>query len=283
MTVEDHQLYSLLTLTLIGNFKIKKNYLFPFKLNQKNILCFNDVVSHCPYLRRYLNVSEKASQEHFDRVIHDNPQHVNQFFVKKFEIYVKVEIEGKNKCTPEHGGWYWYRYEWQHRGTVHAHGMGRKGDAPDTYLLADQAIERQRLLDLKKPAYTEEELAIIIRGADAEKQLCDFHDEFICTDSTIPYDEWLPPSHREPRQPHPAAVKECDVAEENRVQDDQDLTFMLQRHLCGQFCINKQNVCKLKYPRELNEKTKFSITRLIFCLLKLLFSYYLNSKINRKN
>ena len=212
-------------------------------------------------MRRYLNISSTASQIEVDRIIHDNPQHVNQFYVKKFEIYIKVEIEGKLKCTPEHDGWYWYRYEWQHRGTIHAHGMCRKGDAPDTYLLADQAIERRRQLDLKKAAYTPDELEAIKLGAGSEQQLCDFHDEFICTDSTIPYDDWLAPMDRIPRKPHPAAVKEVDVEEHDREQDDCDLTFMLQRHLCGRYCINKQQVCKLHYPRELIDRTRFSITR----------------------
>ena len=212
-------------------------------------------------MREYLNISSNANQEEVDRVIHDNPQHVNQFFVKKFEIYVKLEIEEQLKCNPKHKGWYWYRFEWQHRGTIHAHGLGRKGNAPDTYLLADQAIERRRLLDLKKAVYTLEENVLIRLGATAEKKLCDFHDEFICTDSTVSYDEWLPPINRIPPQLHPSAIKKSDVAAANQEEDDLDLTFMLQRHLCGRNCINKYQVCKLKYPRELNDQTRFSITR----------------------
>ena len=40
---------------------------------------------------------------------------------------------------------YWYRYEWQHRGSVHVHGIGRKRNAP--IINWDQMKENEDMMD----------------------------------------------------------------------------------------------------------------------------------------
>ncbi len=40
---------------------------------------------------------------------------------------------------------YWYRYEWQHRGSVHVHGIGRKRNAP--IINWDQMKENENMMD----------------------------------------------------------------------------------------------------------------------------------------
>ena len=122
---------------------------------------------------------------------------------KKFEIYRKIYLEDYLKCSPEHGGYVWYRFEWQHRDAIHVHGVARKGDAPDLVALTKKAIEGHALVELHGadyPAnYTSEMAACIASGQDAEKKLIEFHDQYICTDMLNPYDEYVTPDQDRPK------------------------------------------------------------------------------------
>ena len=59
--------------------------------------------------------------------MHDNPDIVSYLFVKRSELYMKYVLKAIfNVCD------YWYRYEWQHRGSCHLHGILWLSDAPHT-------------------------------------------------------------------------------------------------------------------------------------------------------
>ena len=205
-------------------------------------------------------------QHEVDRVIQANPHHVNWFFLHKLDGFKNVWIEAICKGKTENGGWWWYRMEWQFRGRIHGHGLVKiGGDAPDTYALADQAVERQRLLDQHKPEYTQEEQEAIKLGEAAAQTLCDFHDSLVCTDTSMPYSEWIPPAHDVPKRPKPMSFRPADVknTKRHRKRDIDDLTFSLQRHKCG-IClktIDGVQTCKLKFPKPLSSVTKLVITR----------------------
>ena len=55
----------------------------------------------------------------------NNPQVVAWFFHKRFEIFFNDVL--KKHWNLED---WWYRYEWQHRGSVHVHGIGKRQNAP---------------------------------------------------------------------------------------------------------------------------------------------------------
>ena len=222
---------------------------------------FSIFFSHCPYLREYLKLPSTATEYDVDMSIKNNPHHVNQFFMHKVETFIKCIVVDKWKSDAEHCGWWWYRYEWQNRGTIHVHGFARIGNGPDTYKLADLAIKSQRLLDLNKTVYTEEEQKAIELGLNASIELCNFHDDYICTDIPIPYDEWTDPRMKHPPKKYPASVKEHDVPNSYKEQDNIDLAILLQRHPCNKKCADNYGKCKLKYPRQLHVKTTFEINK----------------------
>ena len=221
-----------------------------------------------PALKEFLFLPLDASQDRVDQCLLENPQHVNWFFIHKMSVIKNVWIEAILKGHTDNGGWWWYRFEWQFRGVIHAHGLVKiGGNAPDTYELADQAIERQRLLDLKKTEYTEKEIESMKLGETAEKIICEFHDKLVCTDSLIKYTDWLPPSEDIPPRPRPMRFKSSDIknTKKHKKIDKIDLTFMLQRHQCkAGLCLKTYDgvqSCRLKYPKPLSTETKLEITR----------------------
>ncbi len=54
----------------------------------------------------------------------DNPHIAVWFFNKRFEIFFNNVLKLQWDLED-----YWYRYEWQHHGSVHMHGIRRKGNA----------------------------------------------------------------------------------------------------------------------------------------------------------
>ena len=56
----------------------------------------------------------------------DNPHIAAWFFDRRFERFLKDVLIPLWDIED-----YWYRYEWQHRGSVHVHGIAKKRNAPD--------------------------------------------------------------------------------------------------------------------------------------------------------
>jgi hypothetical protein len=57
----------------------------------------------------------------------DNPHIAAWFFNKRFETFFQDVLVPRWNIVD-----WWYRYEWQHRGSVHVHGIGKKRDAPQS-------------------------------------------------------------------------------------------------------------------------------------------------------
>ena len=68
---------------------------------------------------------EAGSAQQRQQNIIENPHLATWFFNKRFEIFLKDVLIPQWDLED-----WWYRYEWQHRGSVHVHGIGRKRNAP---------------------------------------------------------------------------------------------------------------------------------------------------------
>lgn len=109
---------------------------------------------------------------------------MNWFFIQKFKEFAKqYYIKHLNAC-PERGGWLWYRFEWQHRGAIHVHGLLRMSNMPDTYDLAKKCI-KGHVISLKSNL-TVEEKDVIQEGLDAENTLIAIYDNFINCETLYP-------------------------------------------------------------------------------------------------
>jgi len=84
--------------------------------------------------------SRSDSTERRQRNIIENPHIAAWFFNKRFDIFLKDVLIPKWDLED-----YWYRYEWQHRGSVHVHGIGRKRNAP--IINWDQIKENEDMMD----------------------------------------------------------------------------------------------------------------------------------------
>jgi hypothetical protein len=223
-------------------------------------------------LHRFIGIPLGADRAVIKQYLNDNPHRANWYFTKKFEIFRKMYLEDYLKCSPEHGGYVWYRFEWQHRDAIHVHGVARKGDAPDLVALTEKAIEGHALGELQgdnPDNYTSEMTSCVTSGQDAERQLIEFHDQYICTDMLNPYVEYVTPDADIPKRtlPMKKTVSEVlETSEDAQRVDTEDLIVCLQRHNCkvGR-CLKQRDghalVCRWRFPKERTLVTTIEYSR----------------------
>ena len=233
-------------------------------MNITIIIHFSHLLRHDPYLKEFLMLPPDATSEQVADKLKKNPQHVNWFFLKKFNIFRSHFIEKILKASREKGGWFFNRYEWQHRGAIHVHGLCRVGgNAPDTYNLARQIIDGHRITVENKAPYTPVQIELIRLGEEAKEKLIAFHDAYICADIDEPYDQFVPPNRRVPPSSQPMQLKYNQI--NNHYQDKLDLSIMLQRHVCRSgICLkikNGQQNCRFNFPKEHSEKTTITVVQ----------------------
>ncbi|CAB4412398.1 unnamed protein product [Rhizophagus irregularis] len=147
----------------------------------------------------------------------NNPHIAAWFFTKRFESFFNDVL--KEKWDFED---WWFQYEWQHRGNVHVHGIGKKRNAP--------TIEWK---DLKN---NEEEM----------KNVIDYIDSIVTTIN--------PAIHAPVPEKHPCQKDSSEI--DDGLQDYIELINKLQHHTrCSpSYCIrtNREGVqtCRFGYPKE---------------------------------
>jgi hypothetical protein len=147
------------------------------------------------------------------------------YFQKRWEVYFECFMKVKFKIKD-----YWWRYEWQHRGSSHIHGFLWLEDAPD--------IEK---LDLTK--------------AEDVEGFIDFWDPIVST---------MNPAHTcPPAEVHPSAQLFNDLKDTKR--ELAQLLNRFQRHTkCSRgYCLRKdkhtgQPVCRFHFPKDLRAETCIS-------------------------
>jgi ATP-dependent DNA helicase PIF1 len=85
---------------------------------------------HWPELHKLMPSSGNSAEEtgsirNNHQNIIDNPHLVDWFFQKRFEIFLKDVLKPQWDLED-----WWYRFEWQHPGSVHVHGIGKRRNAP---------------------------------------------------------------------------------------------------------------------------------------------------------
>jgi hypothetical protein len=234
-----------------------------------------------PHLHELLGLRRNADKITIKRAIRAQPHIVNEFFVKKMELFMEHYMIKKFRCVPEHEGWYWYRYEFQHRGAIHTHRLFKFGsthtiipsNCVETFQLALEAIRGHTLTHLIKTepdtynALTKKQKKDIayeiVAGTEAETNLIVATDILQCNDMDCRYDEYRPYTIR--WAPCPMALKVTEAMElDNKAQDIEDLRVTLQRHLCSATKCQKTfkredgttyQQCKLRMPRNPRETT----------------------------
>ena len=127
--------------------------------------------------------------------------------------------------------WMWYRFEFQHRGSIHLHGLARLKFAPEITSLTEIMVvgyQAQREIESCEPNQVAGLQAIIDEGHTAERTVCQFADWLVSASNPnppAPLGDW-----------HPPLVHPCKkVHNANRDEEDKDycdLCNMVQTHSC---------------------------------------------------
>lgn len=161
----------------------------------------------------------------------ENPAIADWFFFHRIERFVQlfyVDIFGAFD--------YWYRFEWQHRGSPHIHGMAWLRNAPNVEAIMDDPEMSQR--------------EVLIRYVDS---LVSTWNPAILPDGSNLH------SAPHPRtDPHICSMPYTEVIDHH--QDLNDLIATCQRHTrcSASYClrnVNGQQVCRFGYPHQLQSET----------------------------
>ncbi|KAJ1518937.1 hypothetical protein ONE63_011454 [Megalurothrips usitatus] len=150
-------------------------------------------------------------------LLNENPLIANTFFCRRakllmFEIFtLKHEVED-----------YWFRFEWQHRGSPHIHCIVWLRGAPDRSDLAHATPEHKQ--------------AVV-----------DYFDGLV---STVNTGRGWPPAAE-----HPSKTRYTEVRDYAR--DLGELLNRVQMHRCGSYCLRKDK-CRFKFPKPLEEVSRLA-------------------------
>lgn len=167
-----------------------------------------------------LSLAERAA------IMHDNPSTVAWFFERRCNIFIKDFMMKQFKIID-----YWFRFEWQHRGSPHIHGLLWLQDAPDVDDI-DSLDEEER------------------------QQIVDYFDQFIAATIGQRFIVAL--------ENHPCKKRYTDLSNEEKHSDLDRLLSGVQRHSrCGSYCLRRDRAgrrmaCRYKFP--INEE---NVSRLV--------------------
>ena len=199
-------------------------------------------------LVRLLGLPANASLTARLAAVSANPAVCVQFFRERFRLALRAMFGDRLKH-------YWFRYEFQKRGSVHAHCVVWLHGAPALTTLLFDALEAQRAQD-DAPAASDAPAVV------AEPTARDFCDFYVSTFNPAGFDPSLEPADSEraamppaphlftPQQlqffqqtvagelPHPCTIEFADVPAHFRLPFIAALAHMVQRHTrCGTGCL----------------------------------------------
>ena len=191
----------------------------------------------------------------------NNPHITDWFFHLKLRDFVTFWLHKTLDAE-----WYWYRYEYQARGSTHAQSCAKlKNDLGLCELVKIAALgwmeERVNETNKTEPYHNQH---IILHGQHAKKKAIAYADWLVTTvNDNIPDGQWTSP------QPHPCTIRLTDAPELSLTEDYINLVNTVQRHTrCSPaYCIKqKQNqqqpTCRFGYPKECTDKTDITFEHL---------------------
>ena len=235
-------------------------------LEQKGSATFFWTVSsadnYWPELHSLLPHSTQTEVTHSMRVnaVIKNPHLTDWFFHSKLKDFVKFWLHKTLDAE-----WYWFRYEYQARGSTHAHGCAKLKNDPGLCELVKIAaigwMEEKANTNNANPYHNQH---IILYGQQAKEKAIAYADWFVTTvNDSIPDGHWTVP------QPHPCTIKLTDVPDTALDEDYTNLVNTVQRHTrCSPaYCIKrKQNqqqpTCRFGYPKECTDQTDITFEQL---------------------
>ena len=95
---------------------------------------FSAADSYWPNLQRLLQIEENGTRSQRAKAVIDNPHLTDWYFKQRLDDYIRYWLKGVLDAE-----WYWFRFEYQARGSIHAHGCAKLKNDPDIPLLKSLA------------------------------------------------------------------------------------------------------------------------------------------------
>lgn len=187
-----------------------------------------------PELASLLNVGETEDSAARSRAVIENPCMADWFFYQRVLKFMDMFFIGILKAKD-----YWLRFEYQHRGSPHIHGVAWLQDAPDveSVLQADDPL--------------------------VQAELIKYIDRTVCTINPAVLNDGSNISNAPPPQINPHICNQPYSRVEDHQQDLIDLIATCQRHTrcSAAYCLRtKRGVqkCRFGYPKPLQSETIIS-------------------------
>ena len=191
--------------------------------------------NHWPELARLICADDSNSRADRSAAVIDDPATADWFFYRRIEAFIEAFYVGVLGATD-----YWLRFEWQHRGSPHVHGLAWLPDAPDV----------EKLLTCSDETELQAAKDEIIRYADGLISTCN--------PAVLPDGSNLDDAPQPKTDPHIWNVSYPHVTDLS--QDLSDLVATCQRHTrcSAAYCLRTKNgrqQCRFGYPKPLQEGT----------------------------
>ena len=218
---------------------------------------FSAADNYWPDLHRLLQEPNNATPSIPIKAVIDNPHLTDSYFVSRLDEFSNVWLD-----RVLHTEWKWYRFEWQARGSIHAHGCAKLTNDPGLCNLVNTAVQGwklERILQLQMEQPTYEQMAAdfqpqIEAGYQATTTVINYADWLVTTiNEAIPQENWVVPS------PHPSSLLIENV--QNFNDDYQTLVNSVERHTkCSTaYCLRKkpgqEATCRFNFPKDCQEET----------------------------
>ena len=178
----------------------------------------------------------------------DNPHITDWFFYTKLTDWVQRWLYNALGAD-----WHWYRFEYQTRGSTHAHGCAKLSSDPDICRLIQKVAAAWNILEAESNGtgiQQDDRARIFKEGEEAKAEVLSYCDWFVTTcNDAVPDELWSLPN------PHPCTVSIHNVVD---LEDDyHHLVNSIQRHTCcsAAYCLKKgldnklHNAVLTIYPR----------------------------------
>jgi hypothetical protein len=185
-----------------------------------------------------IDEARRLSPKERRRYLAENPDIAARHFNRRFNAFFEHILCGSAKPLGEITDYFW-RVEFQQRGSPHIHALLWVKESPDILQLSQTEIGRVELA-----SYVDGVISVISKSADDLKECtCD-----TCSRENVTQDDIL--SARPPK----TAVSswQCDLAR---------VVHRVQQHLCGSGskCRKQSNICRFGYPKELRKETEVEV------------------------
>lgn len=175
------------------------------------------------------NTTDREILQHRRKLLNNNPMEFAYFFNRRAEIFAEKVLKVKFEVED-----YWYRHEFQHRGSPHIHGLLWLKNSPD---ICDLNLNSNEPSELDDIAFTVE-----------------YFDNLVSTqnpDASVEYDR------------NPCTKTFAEIANNEHLNDYVQLINYCQRHTRHTpYCLKKNTkVCRFGYPKELVDHSHLKINK----------------------